>query len=243
MVQLERNMETRIRDVFLRFMCTCFYGYKEFLCPILRRPNQLSTDASVLFEFNRFLHSRDSSYSKFYSYILRTQMFSRFIEERSFLSSSTLNQTTLINDNLHRHYSLAFFDECCTKVKASIENNEQQSFYLLDIRDTITDFLSEKTTLILPDFIDSSHSGSNGHNDSTNKQNKVINNGNKIHDQQKQEINNIKLSQEQGQISSMKMIPNSPMVKRSKFERDKCQKVKFDYLILFIIYSDRCDRQ
>ncbi|CAF1037250.1 unnamed protein product [Rotaria sp. Silwood1] len=43
-VQLERNMETRIRDIFLRFMCTCFYGYKRFLRQILRQPNQLSTD-------------------------------------------------------------------------------------------------------------------------------------------------------------------------------------------------------
>ncbi len=70
MVQLEREMETRIRDVFLRFMCTCFYGYRQFLRPILRKPNQLSTDASVLFQFDDFLHSRDSSYSKFYSHIL-----------------------------------------------------------------------------------------------------------------------------------------------------------------------------
>ncbi|CAF1357891.1 unnamed protein product, partial [Rotaria sordida] len=131
MIQLERNMETRIRDVFLRFMCTCFYGYKQFLRPILRRPNQLSTDASVLFEFDSFLHSRDSSYAKFYSYILRTQMFSRFIEERSFLSSSTLNQVTLINDNLHHNYSLAFFDECCTKVARENKTKPTQWAYCL----------------------------------------------------------------------------------------------------------------
>ncbi|CAF4973085.1 unnamed protein product [Rotaria sp. Silwood1] len=48
-VQLERNMETRIRDIFLRFMCTCFYGYKRFLRQILRQPNQLSTDVSICF--------------------------------------------------------------------------------------------------------------------------------------------------------------------------------------------------
>ncbi|CAF1049493.1 unnamed protein product [Rotaria sordida] len=246
MIQLERNMETRIRDVFLRFMCTCFYGYKQFLRPILRRPNQLSTDASVLFEFDSFLHSRDSSYAKFYSYILRTQMFSRFIEERSFLSSSTLNQVTLINDNLHHNYSLAFFDECCTKVKAIIENNEQQTFYLLDIHDITTNFLSEKTTLILPEFIDSNHSGINGHNDSINKQSTSINDENKIHGQQKNDIINLKLPQEQTQISSMKIIPNSPMVKRSKFERDKCQKVarenktkptQWAYCLLSNVYS------
>jgi hypothetical protein len=225
MVQVERDMETRIRDVFLRFMCTCFYGYRQFLRPILRKPNQLSTDASVLFQFDDFLHSRDSSYSKFYSHILGTQMFSHFIEERSFLSSSTLNQSSIINDNVHHNYSLAFFDDCCTKVKASIENNDQQPFYLLDIHDTMTNSLSEKTTLILPDFIDLNHSGINGHNDTTNKSNNLIRNGNRIHVQGKDQTNNLKLPQEQGQITSIKLIPNSPMVKRSKFERDKCQKV------------------
>jgi len=227
MVQLERNMETQIRDAFLRFMCTCFYGYKQFLRPILSRPNQLSTDASVRFEFDSFLRSRDSSYSRFYSYVLHTQMFSRFIEERSFLSSSTLNQSSLINENLHHNYSLAFFDECCTKVQTIMENNEQQPFYLLDINDTRINFLTEKTTLILPDFIDSNHSGINGHNDLNNKQTKLNTNGNKIHSQVKNEINNLKLHQELPQITSMKHIPNSPMVKRSKFERDKCQKVIF----------------
>jgi hypothetical protein len=246
MVQLEREMETRIRDVFLRFMCTCFYGYKQFLRPILRRPNQLSTDASVLFEFDNFLHSRDSSYSKFYSYILHTQMFSRFIEERSFLSSSTLNQSSLINDNLNHNYSLAFFDECCTKVRISIENNDQQLISLLDTSDTTTNFLSEKTTLILPDFLDLNHSGINGHNDSINKQNKLTNNGNKIHSQEKSQIKNLKVHQEQSQITSLKFIPNSPMVKRSKFERDKCQKIaredktkptQWAYCILANVYS------
>ena len=232
-VQIERDMETHIREVFLRFMCTCFYGYKQFLRPILRRPNQLSTDASVLFDFDSFLRSRDSSYSKFYAYIVRTQMFSRFIEERSFLSSSTLNQSSLINDNLHHNYSLAFFDECCTKVKASIENNEQQSFYLLDPSSTTPNFLSEKTTLILPEFIDSNHSGINGHDDLTTKQTKIIINGNKINSLEKTEINNLKLPQEQSQISSNKLLPNSPMVKRSKFERDKCQKVIFNSLTCF----------
>jgi HD superfamily phosphohydrolase len=226
MVQLERNMETRIREVFLHFMCTCFYGYKQFLRPILRRPNELSTDASARFQFDSFLHSRDSSYSKFYHHVLQTQMFSRFIEERSFLSSSTLNQTSLMNDNLH-NYSLAFFDECCTKVKTSIENNDQQSCSLLDIHDTTTNFLSEKTTLILPEFLDLNHSGINGHIDSNNKQTKLINNGNRIHSQQENEINNLRLPQEQSQITSIKHVPNSPMVKRSKFERDKCQKVIF----------------
>jgi hypothetical protein len=228
MFQLERDMETRICAAFLHFMCTCFYGYKQFLRPILRRPNELSTDASVLFEFDSFLRSRDSSYSKFYSYILHTQMFTRFIEERSFLSSSTLNQSSLINENLH-NYSLAFFDDCCSKVKASIENNEQQTLNLLDVHDTTMNYLSEKTTLILPELTNLNHSGAiNGCNDSTDKSDKIINNGNQIHSQRKNGKTNFKLPQEQSQISSVKHIPNSPMIKRSKFERDKCQKVIFN---------------
>lgn len=218
MILLEREMETRIRDVFLRFMCTCFYGYKQFLRPILRRPNQLSTDAAVLFEFDNFLHSRDSSYLKFYSYILKTQMFIRFIEDRSFLSSSTLNQSSTHNDNLDHNYSLAFFDECCSRVKASIESNEQ-TFNLLNPDDTTTNFLSEKTTLILPEFIDSNHGEINGHHQVDGRSTR---NGNP------NQTRNLRVPIEQMQITSMKLVPNSPMVKRSKFERDKCQKVSSD---------------
>lgn len=228
MVLFEREIEARIREVFLRFMCTCFYGYKQFLRPILRRPNQLSTDASVLFEFENFLHSRDSSYLKFYSYILKTQMFIRFIEDRSFLSSSTLNQASLNNDNLHHNYSLAFFDECCSRIKASIENNEQQAFNLLDPEDTTTNFLSEKTTLILPEFIDSNHVEINGHHQVDGRSNSSTSNGNQIKRQTTNETMNLRVPGEQVQITSMKLVPNSPMVKRSRFERDKCQKVSRD---------------
>ena len=64
--------------------------------------------------------------------------FTEFIQERSFLSSSTLDRPISINENLHHNYNLAFFDECCKKVQTRIDNNEQQSFYLLDIHDTTT---------------------------------------------------------------------------------------------------------
>jgi hypothetical protein len=87
MVQLERNMETQIRDAFLRFMCTCFYDYKQYLC----RPNQLSTDASSLFKLDDFLGSRNSSYRKFYLLVTNTQMFTKFIAEHSLLPSNALN--------------------------------------------------------------------------------------------------------------------------------------------------------
>ena len=224
MVQLERQIETRIRDAFLQFMCTSFYGYKQYLRPILRRPNQLSTDASVLFEFDGFLNSRDSSYLKFYTYIVRTQMFSRFIEERSFLSSSTLNQSALIHENLHHNYSLAFFDECCKRVQQNLENNEQQPFSLLETPGTRKDFLTDKTTVILPDFVDASSPSTTGPTV------EGLTNGNRIHSQKNAENNHLRVPPDAPGPGgmSLKLVPNSPMVKRSKYERDKCQKVRLN---------------
>lgn len=224
MIQLERQMETRIREVFLRFMCACFYGYEQYLRPIRRKPNQTSTDAAVLFEFDNFLRSRDSSYAKFYTLLLHTQMFSRFIEERSFLSSSTLNQSILITEN-HHNYSLVFFDECCSKVRRSIETNEQQVCSLVDTSDMRTNDRNVKTTIVLSEFLDGNHSASsNGYNDLNLKTNRLISNGgNKTTLQEPSSMNTLRVSQDK--LGTGKLIPNSPMVKRSRLERDKCQKV------------------
>ena len=49
-----------------------------------------------------FLKSREKSYHKFYAHLMKMQAFSRFIEERSFVSD--------------KDTSLAFFDECLDKV-------------------------------------------------------------------------------------------------------------------------------
>ena len=49
-----------------------------------------------------FLKSRDKAHTKFYSQLMKMQAFSRFIEERSFVSD--------------KDSSLAFFDECLDKV-------------------------------------------------------------------------------------------------------------------------------
>ena len=49
-----------------------------------------------------FLKSREKSNHKFFTNMMRTQLFNRFIEERSFVSD--------------RDASLAFFDECTEKV-------------------------------------------------------------------------------------------------------------------------------
>jgi hypothetical protein len=53
-----------------------------------------------------FLRSRDKTHHKFFTLIMKTQMFIRFIEERSFVSDMDA--------------SLAFFDECTEKVCGSL---------------------------------------------------------------------------------------------------------------------------
>lgn len=52
-----------------------------------------------------FLKSRDRTQQKFYSQLTRTQMFTQFIEECSFVSD--------------RHACLEFFDECVQKVRTT----------------------------------------------------------------------------------------------------------------------------
>ena len=56
-----------------------------------------------------FLKTRDKANHKFFQTLLRTQLFNRFIEERSFVSDKDV--------------SLAFFDECTEKVGNSTVSN------------------------------------------------------------------------------------------------------------------------
>lgn len=58
---------------------------------------------SLLFFKLGFLKSRDRAYAKFYTVLTKTQIFSRFIEECSFVSD--------------KDTGLAFFDDCIEKVK------------------------------------------------------------------------------------------------------------------------------
>lgn len=75
------------------------------------------------------MRSRDKTHQKFYQLILRTQMFIRFIEERSFVSE---------NDS-----SLEFFDECVDKVEA----DDSETVKLLD---TSEGNQSERTLFVMP---------------------------------------------------------------------------------------------
>lgn len=96
------QLEVAIQDAFLRFMATILKGYEAFLKPITSRPTQGTCDLTSLFDLEGFLRSRPNSQSKFFQILSRTQMFSRFIEGRSFVSSQ---------DSL-----FAFFDNCLEKL-------------------------------------------------------------------------------------------------------------------------------
>ncbi|XP_031735492.1 DENN domain-containing protein 4B-like [Anarrhichthys ocellatus] len=77
-------------------------GYRSFLLPITQAPSDTTTDCSSLFNLQGFLKSRDRTQQKIYGQLTRTQMFTQFIEECSFVSD--------------RHACLEFFDECVQKV-------------------------------------------------------------------------------------------------------------------------------
>ncbi|XP_031424878.1 C-myc promoter-binding protein-like isoform X3 [Clupea harengus] len=100
-----QSLELEIQEAFLRFMAALLRGYRSYLRPITQAPSEKTTDASSLFDLQGFLRSRDRSHQKFYSAMVKTQLFSRFIEECSFVSD--------------KDASLAFFDDCVDKLFSS----------------------------------------------------------------------------------------------------------------------------
>ncbi|XP_039988337.1 C-myc promoter-binding protein isoform X2 [Xiphias gladius] len=98
------TLELEIQEAFLRFLAAILRGYRSYLLPITQAPSEKTTDASSLFDLQGFLKSRDRSHQRFYSLMTKTQMFSRFIEECSFVSD--------------KDASLAFFDECVDKMES-----------------------------------------------------------------------------------------------------------------------------
>ena len=119
----EMILEMEIREAFLVFMVQILSGYKSFLVPIKSMPKVGATDVNNLFNQSEFLNSRDKNYHKFYQYMMQTQMFTKFIEERSFVSETNT--------------ALAFFDEC-------MEHAENPRFLELDFPD------SDRTVFIMP---------------------------------------------------------------------------------------------
>ncbi|CAL8288152.1 unnamed protein product [Merluccius merluccius] len=112
----QKQLELEIQEAFLRFMSAVLRGYRGFLLPITQAPSDTTTDCSSLFNLQGFLKSRDRTQQKFYIQLTRTQMFTQFIEECSFVSD--------------RHVCLEFFDECVQKV--DVEKPEEVRLIDLD---------------------------------------------------------------------------------------------------------------
>ncbi|KAM7077633.1 DENN domain-containing protein 4C isoform 5-T7 [Ciconia maguari] len=96
------ELEMEIQEAFLRFMASILKGYRTYLKPITQAPSNKATAADSLFDHQGFLKSRDRAYAKFYTHLTKTQIFSRFIEECSFVSD--------------KDTGLAFFDDCIEKL-------------------------------------------------------------------------------------------------------------------------------
>ncbi|XP_064212569.1 DENN domain-containing protein Crag isoform X3 [Tribolium castaneum] len=124
----EQAQELEIQEAFLRFMALTLKGYRSYLLPITRAPTVGTTDPQALFQLTDFLKSRDKTHHRFFTLMMRTQMFIRFIEERSFVADGD--------------QGLAFFDEC----------SEKLSYEEGDIRLIEPDALhkSDRTIFVLP---------------------------------------------------------------------------------------------
>uniref|UniRef100_A0A8B9JZI0 DENN/MADD domain containing 4B n=1 Tax=Astyanax mexicanus TaxID=7994 RepID=A0A8B9JZI0_ASTMX len=127
----QKQLELEIQEAFLRFMSCLLRGYRSFLLPITQAPSDRTTDCSSLFNLQGFLKSRDRTQQKFYTQLTRTQMFTQFIEECSFVSD--------------RHACLEFFDECVQKVWVDVEKPEEVR--LIDLDEAHS---GEHTVFIMP---------------------------------------------------------------------------------------------
>ncbi|XP_055083899.1 DENN domain-containing protein 4B-like [Periophthalmus magnuspinnatus] len=125
----QKQLELEIQEAFLRFMSLLLKGYRSYLLPITQAPSDTTTDCSNLFNLQGFLKSRDRTQQKFYTQLTRTQMFTQFIEECSFVSD--------------RHACLEFFDECVQKV--DVEHPEEVC--LVDLEESLC---GEHTVFIMP---------------------------------------------------------------------------------------------
>lgn len=119
--QIEKKLELEIQEAFVRFMATILRGFRSYLLPITRAPTIGTTDPTSLFDFEGFLMSRDRNYNQFYQLITKTQMFTHYIEERSFVSD--------------KDTSLAFFDDCEEKLISSDDIFSDRPIKLFDKED------------------------------------------------------------------------------------------------------------
>ncbi|MGH0173223.1 UNVERIFIED_CONTAM: hypothetical protein FKN15_064853 [Acipenser sinensis] len=124
-----KQLELEIQEAFLRFMSCLLRGYRSYLLPITQAPSDRTTDSSSLFNLQGFLKSRERTHQKVFSLLTRTQMFTQFIEECSFVSD--------------RHVCLEFFDGCVEKV--DVEKPGQVR--LIDLDEAHS---GERTVFIMP---------------------------------------------------------------------------------------------
>ena len=82
----ENILELEIQEAFLVFMTSVLGGYRQHLLPITKAPTAEATDVGNLFDIQGFLRSRDKNHHLFYHMLMKTQMFTKFIEECSFVS-------------------------------------------------------------------------------------------------------------------------------------------------------------
>ncbi|RWS17201.1 DENN domain-containing protein 4C-like protein, partial [Dinothrombium tinctorium] len=116
--KIDRQIDLEIQEAFIRFMASILRNFRSYLKPITRAPTVGATDPSSLFDFQNFLKSRDKTHQRFYQILMKTQMFTRFIEERSFASD--------------KDSSLAFFDECLDKIEAVGDSDNAANIRLLE---------------------------------------------------------------------------------------------------------------
>ncbi|NXK90986.1 DEN4C protein, partial [Formicarius rufipectus] len=135
------ELEMEIQEAFLRFMASILKGYRTFLKPITQAPSNKATAADSLFDHQGFLKSRDRAYTKFYTHLTKTQIFSRFIEECSFVSD--------------KDTGLAFFDDCIEKLFPDKGTEKQEKVDVDSVEDARLIELdesqkSEHTVFIMP---------------------------------------------------------------------------------------------
>lgn len=121
--QLLRKIDLEIQEAFIRFMASILRGFRSYLLPITKAPTVGATDPTSLFNFEEFLISRDRNYNQFYQLITKTQMFTHYIEERSFVSD--------------KDTSLAFFDDCEERLTASDDIFSDRPIKLFDSDDDV----------------------------------------------------------------------------------------------------------
>ncbi|KRY54094.1 C-myc promoter-binding protein [Trichinella britovi] len=119
--QRRKRLEIEIQEAFLRFMGTLLKDYQNFLRPIQSAPSVGSTDLQALFDVAGFLRTRDKASLEFYKLLMNTQLFIRFIEERSFLMDKDTNAY------------LAFFDDCLQKIEHEPASSFDTSRLLLEL--------------------------------------------------------------------------------------------------------------